>query len=194
MIIEPKVREWRQDSSGRQYSRSQWASERDRDRQRERETGRERERIFPQPLWWEKKSHRAVQGHWMWIIEQCPTALSAGIRVTWRLWKAQVQGQKTPTQILKYVMIIVTTSLFWPVVHSWSSLCSSFFIFYAEEMPELQGKKQPAADWQPGSFRLSCGLESGGNRPQLSRSEVVSLTSNVEWAVGSRLIWRAILI
>lgn len=97
-------------------------------------------------------------------------------------------------------MIIVTTLLFWPVVHSWSRAADFGFdfpsplSFRAEETSTLQEEKlhQAAADWQPGSF-----LFRGGPFPYdlLSRLEVGRLISGewspIGWALSlsSKTIW-----
>lgn len=50
---------------------------------------------FPHRLWWEKKSRCAEEGHWVWIIEQRPTAVSLGIDFRKRLWKKDYKATRT---------------------------------------------------------------------------------------------------
>lgn len=136
---------------------------RERERARQKETERERESIFPQHLWWEKWSHRA--GPWMWIIEQCPAALSLGFRFTGRLWKAGVQGHITPALIPGRLLI---------------------------SCHDQRHDVFALACGPPSVHRCSLGL---GHVPvcsvpswlqhQRSRLEVWKLTSAVEWAFGN---------
>lgn len=89
---------------------------------------RERESIFPEHLLWEKKSHRAEEGRWMWIIEQCPAALSLGIHFTGRLWKAELQGHNTPAQIPRCLVIS----------QAWSASRRLCFGLWSTAGPEVQ--------------------------------------------------------
>lgn len=48
-------------------------------------------------LWWERRRHREQEGHWMWIIEQCPTDACLSIHITRGPWKKDNKVTRTST-------------------------------------------------------------------------------------------------
>lgn len=153
---EQKVPKWRADTGGQWYVGALGTQD-----PTERERARERKNIFTQHLWWEKKSHCAREGHWMWIIEQCPAALSPGIRFTWRLWKAE-QGHNAPAHHASnhhdqhhdvFALVCGPQSVQWCSLGLWF-----FLVFHAEEIPTLHEENlhQPVTDWQPDTFTFRC--------------------------------------
>ena len=62
-------------------------------------------------LWWEKKRHCAEDGLWMWIIEQCPTAVCLSIHITGTFCKKDNKAERTWTNSCLLCGCSITVSI-----------------------------------------------------------------------------------